>query len=62
MFALWKGGRSVIRDKSSHHEKIIAAAWDEFLTYGFADASMRRIAAAAGMSAAGLTFWPFWTL
>ena len=44
----------MIRDKSSHHEKIIAAAWDEFLTYGFADASMRRIAAAAGMSAAGL--------
>ena len=32
----------------------MAAAWQEFLTYGFADASMRRIAAAAGMSAAGL--------
>lgn len=44
----------MIRDKASHHEKIIAAAWDEFLTYGFADASMRRIADAAGMSAAGL--------
>ena len=44
----------MIRDKASHHEKIIAAAWEEFLTYGFADASMRRIADAAGMSAAGL--------
>ena len=42
------------RDKSAHHEKIIAAARDEFINYGFADASMRRIAAAAGMSAAGL--------
>ena len=44
----------MIHDKASHHEKIIAAAWDEFLAYGFADASMRRIADAAGMSAAGL--------
>ena len=44
----------MIRDKASNHEKIIAAAWEEFLTYGFADASMRRIADAAGMSAAGL--------
>ena len=42
------------RDKSAHHEKIIAAAWEEFMTYGFTDASMRRIAAAAGMSVAGL--------
>ena len=42
------------RDKAGHHEQIMAAAWQEFLTYGFADASMRRIAAAAGMSAAGL--------
>lgn len=44
----------MIRDKSAHHEKIIAAAREEFMEYGFADASMRRIAAAAGMSAAGL--------
>ena len=42
------------RDKAGHHEQILAAAWQEFLTYGFADASMRRIAAASGMSAAGL--------
>ena len=42
------------RDKSAHHEKIITAAREEFMTYGFTDASMRRIAAAAGMSVAGL--------
>ena len=42
------------RDKTAHHEKIIAAARDEFMACGFADASVRRIAAAAGMSAAGL--------
>ncbi|MBR4334559.1 MAG: TetR/AcrR family transcriptional regulator [Clostridia bacterium] len=42
------------RDKAGHHEQIMAAAWQEFLTCGFADASMRRIAAASGMSAAGL--------
>ncbi len=42
------------RDKILHHEKIISAATAEFLEYGFKDASMRRIAAAAGMSASGL--------
>ncbi len=41
-------------DKTANHEKIIAAARKEFLTYGFTDASMRRIAASAGMSASGL--------
>lgn len=44
----------MIRDKDLHHEKIIAAATAEFLEYGFNDASLRRIAAAAGMSASGL--------
>ena len=42
------------RDKTENHEKIMAAAYDEFLEYGFTDASMRRIAAACGMSASGL--------
>ncbi len=42
------------RDKSENHEKIIAAAYEEFMKYGFADASMRRIASACGMSASGL--------
>ena len=41
-------------DKTENHGKIIAAAWKEFLAYGFADASMRRIAQEAGMSASGL--------
>ncbi|MBP3233343.1 MAG: TetR/AcrR family transcriptional regulator [Eubacterium sp.] len=42
------------RDKTENHEKIILAAYDEFLEYGFKDASMRRIAAACDMSASGL--------
>lgn len=41
-------------DKTANHEKIVAAAKKEFLTYGFVDASMRRIADEAGMSASGL--------
>ncbi len=41
-------------DKTANHEKIIAAAKNEFLTYGFTDASMRRIASVAGMSVSGL--------
>ena len=45
---------SMARDKELHHESIIAAATAEFLEYGFKDASMRRIAFAAGMSASGL--------
>ncbi len=42
------------RDKAGHHDQIMAAARQEFLAYGFADASMRRIALSAGMSASGL--------
>ncbi len=44
----------MIRDKELHHSSIIEAATTEFLEYGFKDASMRRIAASAGMSASGL--------
>ncbi len=44
----------MVRDKAGHHERILAAARREFLEYGFAEASMRRIASAAGMSASGL--------
>lgn len=44
----------MVRDKQHHHEQIISAAAAEFLEYGFNDASMRRIAAAAGMSVSGL--------
>jgi len=42
------------RDKSTNHERIVAAAYKEFLEYGFADASIRRIASACNMSPAGL--------
>ncbi len=44
----------MIRNKELHHERIINAAMAEFLEHGFKDASMRRIASAAGMSASGL--------
>ena len=44
----------MIRDKTMHHGSIIEAAMAEFLEYGFKDASMRRIASAAGMSVSGL--------
>ena len=42
------------RNKGFHHGAIIEAATAEFTEHGFADASMRRISAAVGMSAAGL--------
>lgn len=42
------------RNKAESHERIVAAAKDEFLTYGFENASMRRIAANAGITASGL--------
>ena len=43
-----------MRNKDYHHTAIIEAATAEFMEYGFKDASMRRIANAVGMSAAGL--------
>ena len=42
------------RNKAHSHERIIAAAKEEFLSCGFENASMRRIAANAGITAAGL--------
>ncbi len=44
----------MVRDKKAHHEQIMKAAYEEFRAHGFMDASMRRIASAAGMSASGL--------
>jgi len=44
----------VPRDKTESHEKIKKAALNEFMKYGFENASMRRIAASCGMSASGL--------
>ena len=42
------------RDKSASHVKVLAAAREEFMTYGFEGASMRRIGERCGMTAAGL--------
>ena len=42
------------RDKTASHAKVIAAAREEFFTYGFENASMRRIGERVGMTAAGL--------
>ncbi len=43
-----------MRNKKIHHESILKAAAEEFLKYGFQEASIRRIAAASGMSASGM--------
>ncbi len=42
------------RNKTENHEKIVSAAFREFMDRGFQDASMRRIAASCGLSASGL--------
>ena len=42
------------RDKTQSHERIIEAAKKEFMQYGFTDASLRRIAAEAGIQVGGL--------
>jgi len=42
------------RDKTESRERIVAAAKEEFLNCGFENASMRRIAAGAGMTVSGL--------
>ena len=42
------------RNKAQSHERIIAAAKEEFLSCGFENASMRRIGANAGITASGL--------
>ncbi len=44
----------MVRDKAFHHDKIVVAAMEEFMEYGFNDASMRRIASKVGMSVSGL--------
>ena len=42
------------RDKTASHGKIMAAAREEFMEYGFGKASMRRIGERCGMTAAGI--------
>ena len=42
------------RDKTVSHAKIMAAAREEFMEYGFGKASMRRLGERCGMAAAGI--------
>ena len=42
------------RDKTASHVKVMAAASEEFLEYGFEKASMRRVGERCGFTAAGL--------
>ena len=42
------------RDKTATHSKVLAAAREEFMEYGYENASMRRIGERCGMTAAGL--------
>ena len=44
----------VPKDKTASHKKVLAAAREEFMEYGYENASMRRIGQRAGMTAAGL--------
>ena len=42
------------RDKTATHARVLAAAREEFMEYGYEKASMRRIGQRCGMTAAGL--------
>ncbi len=42
------------KDKTASHLRVIAAARDEFMEYGFEKASMRRVGERCGLTAAGL--------
>ena len=42
------------KDKTASHARVLAAAREEFLAYGFEKASMRRIGERCGLTAAGL--------
>ena len=42
------------RDKTASHARVLAAAREEFLAYGFEKASMRRVGERCGLTAAGL--------
>ena len=42
------------RDKTASHERVMAAAREEFMARGFEQASMRRIGERCGMTAAGI--------
>ena len=42
------------KDKTASHARVLAAAREEFLAYGFETASMRRVGERCGLTAAGL--------
>ena len=42
------------KDKTASHARVIAAAREEFMEYGFEKASMRRVGERCGLTAAGL--------
>ena len=42
------------KDKTASHARVLAAAREEFMTYGFERASMRRVGERCGLTAAGL--------
>ena len=42
------------KDKTASHVRVIAAARDEFMEFGFEKASMRRVGERCGLTAAGL--------
>ena len=42
------------KDKTASHVRVLAAAREEFLAYGFEKASMRRVGERCGLTAAGL--------
>jgi AcrR family transcriptional regulator len=42
------------KDKTASHVRVMAAARDEFMEYGFEKASMRRVGERSGLTAAGL--------
>ncbi len=42
------------KDKTASHTRVLAAAREEFLAYGFEKASMRRVGERCGLTAAGL--------
>ena len=42
------------RDKTASHGRVLAAAREEFMEYGYENASMRRIGERCGMTAAGI--------
>ena len=50
------------RDKTVSHVKIMAAAREEFMEYGFGKASMRRIGERCGMTRWTATASCFWTM